>query len=141
MNSRTHLPKLWEIPKVDLNTPKLYKVTVYLATPYFSTDREVVKRRVEICNRVARQLVGMGIPAFSPCTYTAQWQGEDLAGDLEPANGWYDLDIAFLKGCGTMIILMLPGVESSKGVALEIKAAQENKIDLYRLEPDDIIVP
>lgn len=80
-----------------------------------------------------------GIPAFSPCTYTAQWQGDDLAGGMQPKNGWYELDLAFLKGCRAMIVFMLPGVEDSAGVRMELEYAKAHGIPLYRLEQDDII--
>lgn len=138
MSSSTFLAELQELPKADLADPELLEATVYLAAPYFSTDRDLVKKRVGICNRAARQLVERGIPAFSPCTYTAQWQGDDLAGEMTPKNGWYELDLAFLKGCRAMIVLMLPGVADSKGVALELKYAKSNGMPVYRLEEADI---
>ena len=135
--------RLRELPRLDLSDldalESLKKATVYLAAPYFSTDREVVKTRVGMCNRAARQLVGLGIPAFSPCTYTAQWQGDDLNGDFVPAGGWYDVDLAFLRGCRAMIVFMLPGVENSKGVAMELEYAKESGMPVYRLEEEDII--
>ena len=87
----------------------------------------------------ARQFVELGIPAFSPCTYTAQWQGDDLAGGMQPKNGWYKLDLAFLKGCRAMIVFMLPGVADSAGVRMELEYAKAHGIPLYRLEQDDII--
>lgn len=139
MQNNHHLLKeLQVLPKLDLTDPALMTTTVYLAAPYFSTDRDLVRQRVRICNRAARQLVARGIPAFSPCTYTAQWQGDDLAGGMTPKNGWYELDLAFLKGCRAMIVLMLPGVADSKGVALELKYAKASGMPVYRLEVEDI---
>ena len=38
-----------------------------------------------------------------------------------------------------MIVLMLPGVGNSKGVAMETAYAKAHGIPLYRLETDDII--
>ena len=137
-NSYNFLAELQALPNLDLSDPSLCEATVYLAAPYFSTDRDVVKKRVRMCNRAARQLVGMGIPAFSPCTYTAQWQGENLDGDFVPAVGWYNIDLAFLKGCRAMIVFMLPGVEDSKGVAMELKYAKESGMPIYRLEEEDL---
>lgn len=139
MSNSTILAELQKLPKADLAAPELSVATVYLAAPYQSTDREEVKWRVKMCGLAARRLLELGIPAFSPCTYTAQWQGDDLAGGMEPANGWYALDLAFLRGCRAMIVLMLPGVGNSKGVAMETAYAKAHGIPLYRLETDDII--
>ena len=139
MSNSTILAELQKLPKADLAAPELSVATVYLAAPYQSSDREEVKWRVKMCGLAARRLLELGIPAFSPCTYTAQWQGDDLAGGMEPANGWYELDLAFLRGCRAMIVLMLPGVGNSKGVAMETAYAKAHGIPLYRLETDDII--
>lgn len=57
---------------------------------------------------------------------------------MTPKNGWYELDLAFLKGCRAMIVLMLPGVADSKGVALELKYAKASGMPVYRLEVEDI---
>ena len=110
------LQELQALPKPDLSDPSLSDGTVYVAAPYASRDREVVKWRVKMCGLAARQLIERGIAAFSPCTYTAQWQGDDLTGGMKPKNGWYELDLAFLKGCHAMIVFMLPGVADSAGV-------------------------
>ena len=139
MSANVSLVELRDLPKADLNAPEfLQEATVYLAAPYASADREVMKGRVRKCNRVAKELVGMGIPAFSPCTYTAQWQGEDLGGNFVPKGGWYEIDLAFLRGCRAMIIFMLPGVENSKGVAMELAYAKESGMPVYRLEENDL---
>lgn len=134
---------LLRLPELQLDDPgfriSLRELPVYLAAPYKHDDPEVVKYRVVKCGQAARQLVAFGIPAFSPCTYTSQWQGEDLAGDFTPEGGWNALDLGFLKGCHAMIVLMLPGVENSSGVRMEFEYATEHGIPIYRMEVDDII--
>ena len=139
------LKQLQSVPLLDVGDAafleRLRESQVYLAAPYKSDDREVVKYRVKTAGLAARQLVALGIPAFSPCTYTAQWQGDDLAGDFIPEGGWNALDVGFLKGCHAMIVLMLPGVENSSGVKIEFEYAREHGIPIYRMEVDDIIAP
>lgn len=138
-----HFQNLQLLSQIDLADHSLIGflqgASVYLAAPYKSDDREVVKYRVKAAGLAARQLVALGIPAFSPCTYTAQWQGDDLAGDFTPEGGWNALDLGFLKGCHAMIVLMLPGVENSSGVKMEFDYAREHSIPIYRMEVDDII--
>ena len=68
-----------------------------------------------------------------------EWLGDDLSGGMQPRNGWYELDLAFLKGCRAMIVFMLPGVKDSAGVRMELEYAKAHGIPLYRLEQDDII--
>lgn len=38
-----YLQELQSLPKLDLDAPSLSTATVYLAAPYVSSDREVVK--------------------------------------------------------------------------------------------------
>ena len=38
-----------------------------------------------------------------------------------------------------MTVLMLPGVENSKGVAMELKYAKESGMPVYRLEEEGIV--
>lgn len=139
MSNRDLWVELQALPKVNLSDPKLRGTPTYLSAPYFSPDRAVVKQRVQACQAAAWELLKRGIPAFSPCTYTAQWQGEDLAADFTPAGGWYALDLAFLRGCHVLIVLMLAGVENSRGVAMEFDYAQQSGMPVYRLEIADLV--
>ena len=144
MDKPEFINELRFLHKLDFYDPALIKClrrsAVYLAAPYKSDDREVVMYRVRTAGQAARQLLALGIPAFSPCTYTAQWQGDDLSGNFVPEGGWNALDLGFLKGCHAMIVLMLPGVENSSGVKMEFEYAREHGIPIYRMEADDIIV-
>ena len=109
---------------------------IYLASPYYHEDPAMVNARVYVNTNVAEYYVRRGYPVYSPCAYTRQWQGNTLD-RWAPPGGWYEFDLKFLEGCGAMVILMLPGVEESKGVALELEYAQATRKPVYRLEPEE----
>ena len=132
MTTREELERL---PPFDVEAPEEYmRLMVYLAAPYVHEDSSIVIDRVRKCNAAAKYLVSLGIPAFSPCTYTSQWTGQALNNGFMPPQSWLAFDSAFLINSDVLVIYMLPGVENSVGVAFELAMAREIGIPIFRLE-------
>ena len=99
------------------------KTLVYLATPYSHLDPNVMHERFEAVNAVAARLMYDGLHVFSPISHTHPIA---LAGDLPRGwEFWQEYDRAILSVCSKMIVLMLDGWETSKGVAGEMAIAKE----------------
>lgn len=83
----------------------------YLSSPYFDPDPAVKERRHATVNQIAFDLMSQGIMVYSP---------HRLGGMT-----WEDFDHTMLSRCDRVIVLKLPGWESSKGVAAEIACAEK----------------
>lgn len=96
---------------------------VYLATPYSHKDPEVRRQRVQLVTKVAAELTAQGICVFSPITHN-----DPLVATAKLPTGWdfwREHDSAFLRRCARLIVLQLPGWETSQGVTAEIELAKE----------------
>jgi hypothetical protein len=96
---------------------------VYLASPYTHPDPAVMQRRFEEICAVAARFIKRGEHIFSPIAHTHPIA---LAGEL-PANFWYWEQYAkeMLSVCGELWVYEMDGWRESKGIALEIKIAEE----------------
>lgn len=97
-------------------------IIVYLACPYSDPDPEIKKQRHQIANKVASELLSQGMLVFSPLTYSIPLS------EISSRKGWInwkDFDLAMLSRCDRLLVLKLPGWESSRGVAEEMAHAKE----------------
>jgi hypothetical protein len=94
----------------------------YLACPYSDPDPQVKMKRHALANRVAYELLSQGVLVFSPLTYSVPLQ---QLGSHRGWVSWKKFDLEIISRCDRMIVLKLPGWESSKGVMEEITYAQE----------------
>ncbi len=93
---------------------------VYLAAPYTADDQALEIARREAAKQAADELVRQGRVIFSPLEYT-QWMQER---GVFPPRGWYGFDLALLRNCRELLVLALPGWQSSHGVIIEVAAAK-----------------
>ena len=96
---------------------------IYLACPYTHDDPEVRRARVEAANRKAAELLQLGLIVFSPLTHSDRL-GE-LMGNPMDHDFWMRQCRAFIEWADEIHVLRLPGWETSRGVAAEIKLAME----------------
>lgn len=118
------------------------KPFIYLACPYAHDDESIRNYRAEEATRCAAKLMEAGYPTFNPVGH-----GHPInlvAGHQIPHEQWMRLDMLILAAAEMLVILGLPGWDTSKGVKLETDWWNETKrpwfftpysdIDLYRLE-------
>lgn len=103
---------------------------IYLASPYAHDSAAVRDARLEAVRYVCGKLVNDGVIVLSPMVYT----GELALRGFHPPQGWYAFDLQFLARADELLVLQLPGWEESKGVLVEIAAAQAKGIPV-RLMP------
>ena len=103
---------------------------VYLASPYAHESETVREARLEAVRYVCGKLIDEGRIVLSPMVYT----GELAQRGCHPPQGWYAFDLQFLARSDELLVLQLPGWEHSKGVLVEIAAAQAKGIPV-RLMP------
>jgi hypothetical protein len=109
------------------------KTLVYLATPYSDPDPAVRLARFEEVNRTAARLMAQGLHVYSPISHMPlDWDSHPiaLAGDL-----WEQYDRAILQACKRVIVLCQAGWERSKGVAAEMRMAEELGLPVQFLTP------
>jgi len=96
---------------------------VYLAGPYSHPEAPVRVRRAREHTRAAVHLMRQGHAVFSPIAHGHALVTEDP----EIATGWAHwarLDQAMVAAASTMVVLQLPGWETSEGVQAELQQAQ-----------------
>ena len=103
---------------------------IYLASPYAHSSATVREARLEAVRYVCGRMVSEGKIVLSPMVYT----GELALRGVHPPQGWYAFDLQFLARADELVALQLPGWEESKGVLVEIAAAQTKGIPV-RLMP------
>lgn len=74
-------------------------------------------------SRGAGELIAAGVPVLCPIAHNVAIIRE--TGAKTGWEVWQKQDLAMLAACGKMLVLCLPGWESSKGVQEEIQAACE----------------
>lgn len=89
---------------------------VYLAVPYSSPLPHVEELRFEAANRAAAILEQHGFVVYSPISMTRPMVKYGIGSSW---TAWERHNRAFLEVCSAMVILMLPGVYESQGVAAE----------------------
>lgn len=110
---------------------------IYLACPYSHKEHYMLVARWLLVNKVAAKLMGQGKYVFSPISHTHPIaEAGKLPGDW---NYWEGYDRRILSFCDRIIILKLPGWETSTGVNGEIKIGKNSNIPIeymdYELTP------
>jgi hypothetical protein len=117
--------RLW----FDLRAVGSVEGLVYLASPYTHAEAAVRQRRYELALCAARLAMSHGMSVYSPVVY-----GHTLGtGDW---GYWMRHCLSILRQCSLLVVLRLPDWESSRGVAIEVEAAQELGIELVYADFD-----
>ncbi|WP_417798712.1 DUF1937 family protein [Terasakiella pusilla] len=96
------------------------KEIIYLASPYTSTDPQVMEKRYEAVTEMAARLIKEGKIIFSPITMTHPLDKLLADGDTLGSDYWLDFDEAFMEACSELYVYKLAGWEESSGVIREI---------------------
>lgn len=107
---------------------------VYLACPYSDPSPEVREQRFQAVNKAASKLMREGIKVFSPISHSHPIA---LAGGL-PTGWlfWAEYDRAVMECCNKVIVLMLPGWDTSREVFCEVMLAGSMQLPVEYLEPE-----
>ena len=69
------------------------------------------------------------------------YAGELAQRGFHAPQGWYAWDLQFLARSDELLVLQLPGWEESKGVLVEIAAAQARSIPIRLMPLEDAKLP
>jgi hypothetical protein len=104
----------------------------YLAAPYSHPDKAVIEQRMEQVCKAAADLTMEGKLVVSPLMMHFVLQHRSIPGTW---NFWGRYSAAMLARCTEMVVLMLPGWETSEGVTAELKLAEAAKLPVSYREP------
>ena len=111
---------------------KLY----YLASPYSHSNKFVEVLRYEAVVYAAKQLIEKGYTVLEPIAMCSEKSKRyDLSGGY---SFWKKRDRWFISKCDGLIVLKLPGWDTSEGVTDEIQYANKLGLDVHYLEPTEI---
>ena len=106
---------------------------IYLAGPYSHESAEIREERFEALTKKAAELMLQGQVVFSPVTHGHTIaERHDLPLEFE---WWRDQCFGTLRHSRLVLVLLLPGVKESKGVAAEIELAQSLGIPVEHVLP------
>ena len=106
---------------------------IYLASPYTHPDTVVRQQRFEAVCRAAAELMRRGEIVFSPIAHSHPIAAFGLPTHWE---FWETVDREHLKRCNELVVLMLDGWKTSRGVQAEIRMAAELGKPVRYLEPE-----
>ena len=107
---------------------------IYLATPYTHINHHIMVARFKMVNKVAAKLMADGKYIFSPISHTHPIAE---AGELPRGwDYWEGYDRRILLTCTKIMVLKLPGWETSTGVQAEIKIGKELNIPIEYIDYD-----
>ena len=95
----------------------------YLAAPFRHAVKSVRNSRLEAVSRYAALLTDIDRRVFCPLAYAQALIDHGFG--YKDDEWWYKYDVGWLEHCDELIVLMLPGWSESKGVRIEIEAAEE----------------
>ncbi len=95
---------------------------IYLASPYSHDDALVRETRFRMVCRVAARLMRHGEQVFSPIAHTHPIAEFGLPKGWEY---WEEFDRWFIERCDEVVVLMIDGWKTSRGVRAEIILAKE----------------
>ena len=105
---------------------------IYLASPYTDPDPAVREERFRAVCRVAAELMRRGVLVLSPIAHSHPIAAHGLPTTWD---FWETMDREHLKRCDELVVLMLDGWETSRGVQAEIRIAQELGKPVRYLDP------
>lgn len=110
---------------------------IYLASPFAHPSAEVREARLEAVRHVCGKMIDEGRIVLSPLVYA----GELAQRGFHAPQGWYAWDLQFLARADELLVLQLPGWEESKGVLVEIAAAQAKNLPIRLMPLEDAKLP
>ena len=118
---------------------------VYVSCPYTSDVAEIRQVRVDTVTLLAALLFVEGVHVFSPLTHTVPMESKLIeighTGRCLEAYNWLDLDYTFIdKWADRLLILALPGWESSHGIREERYWCKNKFIPIRFVDADDVEV-
>lgn len=109
---------------------------IYLASPYSSPDKDVVKRRVQATRWATANLMVNGFVVFSPICHTHEIAKCGLT--TKRLDWWLGFDLEILRRCNELYILTLPGWKTSRGIWIEARDAREHSLPIWLTDGDGI---
>ena len=110
---------------------------IYLASPFAHPSAEVREARLEAVRHVCGKMIDEGRIVLSPLVYA----GELAQRGFHAPQGWYAWDLQFLARADELLVLQLPGWKESKGVLVEIAAAQAKNLPIRLMPLEDAKLP
>lgn len=109
---------------------------IYLASPYSHKDPAVMEHRYEVACQAAGNLMKRGAAVFAPIAHSHHIG--QLLGEATNHEFWLRQDMAVLRHCTEMFVLMIPGWQESRGVREEIDFCTAHKIPISYVFPQDL---
>ena len=110
---------------------------IYLASPFAHPSAAVREARLKAVRHVCGKMIDEGRIVLSPLVYA----GELAQRGFHAPQGWYAWDLQFLARSDELLVLQLPGWKESKGVLVEIAAAQARNLPICLMPLEDAKLP
>lgn len=102
---------------------------VYLAAPYSHPDPDVIQQRMRLLCEADALLIESGVYTVTPLSKHFILGYRSLPGDWAY---WGDYCRSLLPRCDAMVLITMPGWDSSEGVCGELELAR-GRMPIYRM--------
>ena len=114
---------------------------IYLACPYSHEYASVREQRYQLCLLRAIALLEAGESVFSPILHS-HVLATKVGPESLPWEAWAGLDIAIVKRCSVLEVIVADGWKDSVGVQAEIREARCRGIEIRYVQPRfEIVAP
>ena len=97
---------------------------LFISTPYIHEKAHVRYARRALAGNISKVLNDNNINAYNPI--------EDQSKSQKHTN-WYDINLNIMNKATHLIVLNVPGIDISLGVAMEIGFAKNKQIPIYKI--------
>lgn len=111
---------------------------IYLASPYTDDNEKTQTLRAFAAAQVAAILMEQGFVVYSPIVHGVSLQR--FMTELHDNDWWMKQCYAFLRRSERLFVLCIPGWQESRGVRLEIRAAELLGMDIEFVNPDGTLL-
>ena len=125
------------IPLWIIVTFFIMRTLIFLSSPYFHHDEEIMQSRVIAVQRVAKNMLERGEIVLSPLIHNKSLTDMGLK---KNDKFWYDYSCEMLMRCDQVSVLRIPGWYSSAGVNQEISTARSLDIPVKYTDPPESFI-
>ena len=113
--------------------------SLYIACAYKDSQTRVMKARRTLCTTISSILKGANIKHYNPIGDTTK-NTVELEPESPETTNWYDIDLEQLDKVTHLLVVDIPGIQNSIGVAIEIGFAKGKKLPIYKI-PEELWSP
>ena len=141
MPNKQYLQFLEQYPEVSVIRPYkecewlVGKHLIYIAVPFYHENKAIQQDRINAVVAINNKLISLGYNTLCPISDIPDNKKGDENNMPPDGRTWYDVGLEELQTTTHFLLLALPGIAYTPGVALELGYAIAKQIPIIRVSP------